>query len=69
VGSGSSDTARSGVFELDLTSGELRKSGVKVRLQDQPFQVLKALVERPSKVVSREELQQLLWPDETFVDF
>ena len=57
------------MFELDLGSGELRKSGVKVRLQEQPFQVLKALVEHPSKVVSREELQQRLWRDETFVDF
>ena len=58
-----------GVFELDLASGELRKSGVKVRLQEQPFQVLKALLERPGEVVSREELQQRLWPDDTFVDF
>lgn len=61
--------ARFGVFELDLASGELRKSGVKVRLQEQPFQVLKALAERPGEVVSREELQHRLWPDETFVDF
>ena len=64
-----STTARFGVFELDLVSGELRKSGVKVRLQEQPFQVLKAMVESPGKVVTREELQQRLWPDETFVDF
>ena len=69
VESGSSSTVRFGVFELDVTSGELRKSGVKVRLQEQPFQLLKALVERPGEVVSREELQQRLWPDETFVDF
>ena len=62
-------TARFGVFELDLSTGELRKSGVKVRLQEQPFQVLRALVEKPGEVVSREDLQQLLWPDETFVDF
>ncbi len=60
---------RFGVFELDLASGELRKSGVKVRLQEQPFQVLRALLERPGEVVSREELQQRLWPDDTFVDF
>ena len=58
-----------GVFELDLTSGELRKGGTRIRLQEQPFQVLKALVEKPDSVVSREELQQKLWPDETFVDF
>ena len=61
--------AHFGVFELDLASGELRKSGVKVRLQEQPFQVLRALVEKPGEVVTREELQQRLWPDETFVDF
>ncbi len=60
---------RFGVFELDLTSGELRKSGVKVRLQEQPFRLLKALVERPGELVSREELQQRLWPDQTFVNF
>ena len=67
--SDSSSTVRFGVFELDVASGELRKSGVKVRLQEQPFQVLKALLEKPSEVVTREELQQQLWPDETFVDF
>ncbi len=65
----SGSKATFGVFDLDLASGELRKGGVKVRLQEQPFQVLKALVERPGEVVSREELQQLLWPDHTFVDF
>ena len=64
-----STATRFGVFELDLVSGELRKSGVKVRLQEQPFQVLKAMVERPGRVVTREELQQRLWPGETFVDF
>ncbi len=69
MASGSSRVQRFGVFELDLSSGELRKSGVRVRLQEQPFQVLKALVERPGEVVSREELQQRLWPGETFVDF
>lgn len=62
-------TVRFGSFELDLASGELRKSGVKVRLQEQPFQVLRALVAKPGEVVGREELQQRLWPDETFVDF
>ncbi len=60
---------RFGVFELDIGSGELRKSGVKVRLQEQPFQVLKTLAEKPGEVVSREELQEQLWSDETFVDF
>jgi cholera toxin transcriptional activator len=61
--------ARFGVFELDLSAGELRKSGVKLRLQDQPFQVLTLLLERAGEVVTREELQQKLWPSDTFVDF
>jgi cholera toxin transcriptional activator len=61
--------ARFGVFELDLNAGELRKSGVKMRLQGQPFQVLALLLERAGEVVTREELQQKLWPSDTFVDF
>jgi cholera toxin transcriptional activator len=61
--------ARFGVFEVDLSAGELRKSGVKIRLQGQPFQVLTVLLERAGEVVSREELQQKLWPADTFVDF
>jgi hypothetical protein len=61
--------ARFGVFELDLNAGELRKSGVKLRLQGQPFQVLALLLERAGDVVTREELQQKLWPSDTFVDF
>ncbi len=61
--------ARFGVFELDLSAGELRKSGIKLRLQGQPFQVLVVLLERAGQVVSREELQQRLWPVDTFVDF
>lgn len=60
---------RFGVFELDLSAGELRKNGVKLRLQGQPFQVLTLLLERSGKVVTREELQQKLWPSDTFVDF
>jgi cholera toxin transcriptional activator len=64
-----SRVARFGVFELDLTAGELRKSGVKLRLQGQPFQVLALLLERAGEVVTREELQQKLWPSDTFVDF
>lgn len=60
---------RFGVFELDTKAGELRKSGVKLRLQGQPFQILMLLVERPGEVVTREELQQKLWPSDTFVDF
>jgi DNA-binding winged helix-turn-helix (wHTH) protein len=61
--------ARFGVFELDLSAGELRKNGVKLRLQEQPFQVLALLLERAGDIVTREELQQKLWPSDTFVDF
>src|SRR5580698_1861706 len=60
---------RFGVFEVDAASGELRKSGVRLRLQDQPFQVLILLLERPDEVVTREDLRQKLWPADTFVDF
>ena len=61
--------ARFGVFELDLAAGELRKNGAKLRLQEQPFQVLALLLERAGDVVTREELRQKLWPADTFVDF
>jgi cholera toxin transcriptional activator len=61
--------ARFGVFEIDLSSGELRKSGVRMRLQEQPFQVLALLLERAGNVVTRDELRQKLWPSDTFVDF
>ena len=60
---------RFGVFELDLRSGELRKHGLRVRLQEQPFRLLEMLLERPGEVVTREELQKRLWPADTFVDF
>ena len=60
---------RFGVFEMDPRSGELRKNGVKLRLQEQPFQVLLMLLERPGDVVAREELRARLWPNGTFVDF
>jgi DNA-binding winged helix-turn-helix (wHTH) protein len=60
---------RFGVFELDLRSGELRKHGLRVRLQEQPFQVLAMLVEHFGEVITREELQKKLWPADTFVDF
>jgi cholera toxin transcriptional activator len=60
---------RFGVFEVDSASGELRKAGVRVRLQDQPFQLLLILLERTGEVVGREELRQQLWPGDTFVDF
>ena len=61
--------ARFGVFELDLAAGELRKNGARLRLQEQPFQVLALLLERAGQVVTREELRQKLWPSDTFVDF
>src|ERR1700731_5105182 len=60
---------RFGVYEADAGSGELRKSGVRMRLQDQPFQVLVVLLERSGEVVTREDLRQKLWPSDTFVDF
>jgi TolB-like protein/DNA-binding winged helix-turn-helix (wHTH) protein len=60
---------RFGVFEVDLQSSELRKSGIKLKLQDQPLQVLIALLEKPSVVVGREELRKKLWDADTFVDF
>jgi DNA-binding winged helix-turn-helix (wHTH) protein len=60
---------RFGIFEVDLQAGELRRQGHKVKLQDQPFQVLVMLLEHPGEVVTREELQKKLWPADTFVDF
>jgi TolB-like protein/DNA-binding winged helix-turn-helix (wHTH) protein/Tfp pilus assembly protein PilF len=60
---------RFGVFEIDLHEGELLKNGLKVRLQEQPFQVLAMLLSRPGRVVTREELSRTLWPADTFVDF
>ncbi len=60
---------RFGLFEADMRSGELRKNGIKLRLQGQPFEVLGALLEHPGEVVTREELRQRLWPADTFVDF
>ena len=60
---------RFGTFQLDVQSGELRRSGVKVRLPGQSFQVLVRLLERPGEVVTRDELRRLLWPADTFVDF
>ena len=61
--------ARFGSFEVDFRSGELLKNGRRVRLQDQPLQVLAMLLDRPGELVSREELRQKLWPTDTFVDF
>jgi len=60
---------RFGVYELKKDTGELRKQGIKVRLQGKPVQLLQALLERPGEVVTREELQKRLWPADTVVDF
>lgn len=56
-------------FEVDLRSGELRHNGEKIKLQQRPFQILAALLQRPGEVVTREEIRQNLWPTDTFVDF
>jgi TolB-like protein/DNA-binding winged helix-turn-helix (wHTH) protein len=64
-----SGAIRFSVFEVDLRAGELRKLGVKIKLQDQPFKLLQILLERPGEVVTREELRQRIWPADTFVDF
>ncbi|HKF23588.1 MAG TPA: winged helix-turn-helix domain-containing protein [Candidatus Angelobacter sp.] len=56
-------------FEADVNAAELRRNGIRLKLQMQPFQVLVALLERPRDVVTREELRQRLWPQDTFVDF
>jgi Tol biopolymer transport system component/DNA-binding winged helix-turn-helix (wHTH) protein len=60
---------RFGVFELDVRSGELRKSGARVPLQDQPLKLLECLLEHPGELVTRDELRARLWPGDTFVDF
>src|SRR5258708_3832936 len=60
---------RFGVFEADLRAGELRRNGVRVRLQDLPFRALALLLTRPGEVITREEFRQVLWPSDIFVDF
>lgn len=60
---------RFGVFEVDLRSGELRKQGLKIKLQEQPFQILTMLLEHSGEVVTREDLRERLWLADTFVDF
>jgi len=69
MGSETKSSVHFGHFEVNLNSGELRKNGTRVRLQQQPFQLLVLLLERPGEVVTREELKQRLWADDTFVDF
>ena len=61
--------ARFGVFELDLKAGELHQDGRKILPQEQPFQVLKMLLEHPGQVVTREEIRKKLWPHDTIVEF
>jgi hypothetical protein len=65
----SSRITRFSTFEVNLHTGELRRRGQKVKLQEQPLQVLAALLERPGELVTREELRSKLWPADTFVDF
>src|ERR1700692_454676 len=60
---------RFGVFEMDARAGELRKHGVRIKLQGQPFHVLTLLLQRPGEVVSREKLRSQIWQSDTFVDF
>jgi TolB-like protein/DNA-binding winged helix-turn-helix (wHTH) protein len=67
--SSASPTLRFGVFELDPRAGELRKKGIKIRLQGQPVEILFMLLEHPGETITREELQKKLWPADTFVDF
>src|SRR5690242_2706757 len=60
---------RFGQFEIDGHAVELRRDGVKIRLQEQPLQILQILLEHPGEVVSREDLRKRVWPTDTFVDF
>ena len=60
---------RFGPYQVNLTTGELRKHGIRLKVQDQPFQILALLLARPGKLVTREEIRQRLWPSGTFVDF
>src|SRR6476620_1248245 len=58
-----------GMFEVDANTGELRRDGIKIKLQDQPLQILQILLAQPGELVSREELRKQIWPSNTFVDF
>src|SRR5271165_232431 len=60
---------RFGAFEVNEATGELRKQGIRIKLRSQPFQVLVMLLERPSELVTREEMRRRLWGEDTFVDF
>lgn len=63
------EIARFGAFELNLRTGELRKNDIKIRLQEQPLKILAMLLERPGELVTRDEIQSRLWPNDTAVDF
>ncbi len=65
----SGEVFRFGTFEVDVRAGEVHKQGVKIKVQEQPFQVLTLLLQRPGQVISREELRSQIWPADTFVDF
>ena len=69
TGASAPSTVHFGEFELDLRAGELRKRGLKIRLQEQPFQILVELLDRPGQVVLREEIRKKLWPNNTVVEF
>src|SRR5262245_52133098 len=60
---------RFGTFELDVRGGELRKQGVRIKLQEQPLRILEILIAHPGELVTREELRSRLWPSNSFVDF
>src|SRR6267154_5326899 len=60
---------RFGVFEVDLRAGEIRKNGLKIKLQEQPFQVLTFLLQHSPNLVAREDLRKRLWDEDTFVEF
>jgi len=68
-GTMASNIIRFGIFEANLDTGELRRNGVRIKLQDQPFQLLALLLARPGEIVTREELRSQLWSEDTFVDF
>lgn len=67
--SSTAHSASFGPYALDARSGELRKFGVRVKMGEQPFQILLMLLENPGEMVSREQLRAKLWVDDTFVDF
>ena len=66
---GDHKVVRFGLFEVDLEAQELRKAGMRIKLPEQPFQILALLLHCPGQLVTREELQHRLWPKDTIVDF